>query len=158
MTDVVIVGFGVVGKATADVLKVPYKVHDPQLARKQSGPFQTVIVCTPCYSGQMDCLDAIEQFRPTEVLVRSTVPPSAIEAVANRVPDAWVAHWPEWLTEATANGDAQNPDKVVVGTMDGDGERAAGLLRWLCGDGWPVPGTYVDYRSSTLGKIGVNSP
>jgi len=158
--EVVVIGFGVVGRATASVLDCLHHAYDPAAgfdASTMSQPVRTAIVCTPCADGWIDCFEELDLFGPQEILVRSTVLPEAIVQLAERFPSAWVAHWPEWLTEGSASADAANPDKVVLGVMDGDLARGDRRMRELCGQRWPVPSIVVDARASTLAKIGVNS-
>lgn len=156
---VVVIGYGVVGQATAAALTVPHVPYDTGRGLTDAtGPATTVVVATPCLDGQIDCYDSIGRFDPDVVIVRSTVHPQAMREAHERFPLAVVLHMPEWLSEATAETDALAPDKVVVGMASIDDRKLARhLIAQLFGPHYASPGLWVSYEASTLAKIAVNS-
>jgi len=83
-----------------------------QVARAAQGPLVLVTKSTvPVGTG-----------REVQAIVRRARPDLAIEVASN----------PEFLREGSAIGDFMRPDRVVIGTMEGEGgERAAAVLRRL---------------------------
>jgi len=105
---VAIIGNGVVGQATARVIKEKHKVvvHDP--IQGQTCDYKTadvVFICTPT--------ELVEQYinelkMHKFVYVRSTIPFKLVQGTN-------IAVWPEFLTERTAVRDSLNPKLNVIG-------------------------------------------
>jgi UDPglucose 6-dehydrogenase len=109
------------------------------------------IIATPCADGYLD--DPAWALQSDQVVVRSTVLPAAFDAlrVGRR------HHWPEFLTEATADADVLAPDKLVWGTDD---ETDVSLLvQLLGGHYWRLRDRAVitTLRASAVAKLGINA-
>jgi UDPglucose 6-dehydrogenase len=160
--DVVILGAGVVGQATASALApdVRWQYLDPWLGFDvdPADHVDVALVCTPCRDGEIDCWSQLAALMPDRVIVRSTVPPQAFDQLGALLPRTTLFHWPEWLTERSKDHDAIEPDKVVIGVMDPAHRPVVEpMMSELCGPHFPIPLHVVDYRASTAAKIAVNS-
>ena len=118
-----IVGYGVVGQATAKALGItkyfdlkgsPWTLED---ARK----YKYIFICvpTPTVNGRCDtsAVEAtVKQLGGNHVFViRSTVTPGTCRNLANKY-HVMTVSYPEFLTMSTAEEDALNPDLVVIGS------------------------------------------
>ncbi len=124
-----VIGYGVVGQATAATLRLighEVFVHDlnPQRMaagisdgldrRAEANDVEVDFLCVP--EGHLnEALDGL----PTESLavIRSTVPPGTTDSLAAYFSRP-MAYMPEFLKEATAQWDALNPAFMLVGTHD----------------------------------------
>lgn len=118
---VVIVGYGVVGRATHSILNAEtcrVDIFDPDqgYSCNQEG-VDVAIVCTPCLDGDIDCIASLEAFSPSlkHIVVRSTVIPSALKELTKEFPGVEIHFWPEFLSEDTAMRDVKSPDKFIWG-------------------------------------------
>ncbi len=135
--NVGIIGYGVVGQATANGLKQKGDtIYFYDKYRKDSLPIEEVarksdiiFLClpTPYKRDQIDLSiidENIEKLVPftdnTEkvVVVKSTVVPTTTENYAKKYPKTKFAFNPEFLTEAHAFDDFINADRIVVGSND----------------------------------------
>jgi len=108
MKHIAIIGYGVVGKATARTIRKSHKVtlYDPSL--DLNNPYENadiIFICTPSENVQ-EYLKKLKDHK--NVFVRSTIP-------FHLVKDTNYAVWPEFLTERTAEHDSINPKCNVVG-------------------------------------------
>tara|TARA_X000000950_G_scaffold283647_1_gene384936 strand:- start:1373 stop:2065 length:693 start_codon:yes stop_codon:yes gene_type:complete len=108
VTNIAIIGHGIVGKATEEVLlkKNNIQIHDPEKGHKcDYKNADVVFICTPYeHVGRY----MIELKHNQNVFVRSTIP---LEWVINTD----FAVWPEFLTERTWKEDANKPLCLVCG-------------------------------------------
>lgn len=125
--DVIIQGYGVVGRQTERILGAARRGHaiypfDPAVQPVGDLPTEpdVVVVCTPCRTGRLDDLGWVIDRRPRHVVVRSTVTPAELGRVKaeGEAHEFSVHHWPEFLTQSTADHDAFHPDKFLWGTHD----------------------------------------
>lgn len=122
--------------------------HDPALGMEASGPTDAVVVCAPCLDGLLPALPEAKIY-----VVRSTVKPEAFDLL----PEGRRHHWPEFLTERTAEYDAAHPDKIIWGSDLGP-QAAAKLARDLLGNHYhQAASLFVSLRASCLIKIGINT-
>jgi len=157
-----IIGNGVVGNATAHALCKhvdEIRVHDSDPSRSTHALAATlecdlIFVClpTPQKAGALECdtsaLDSFfgsllgaQQFNANYV-IRSTVPIGYTRALGERMCIPNLVHWPEFLTARSANRDACNPTRIIIGQhhgyLDGAGPCYTQLVE-LCKETWPVP-------------------
>lgn len=128
--NILIFGFGYVGQAVAHCFSpATVKVIDPQYAYSVSLDTLTdwqpevtfICVGTPSkedgscdYSAVLDCLvQAKQAFPNTQIVIKSTVTPDAIDALV-RV-DPLLVYNPEFLTAANALQDIVEPKFIVIG-------------------------------------------
>ena len=127
---IIIAGYGFVGKAVANSLKDQNELHivDPRYATSTLNDFPNpdgVIICvgTPS-TADGDCdikqiqlvLDNLPYGLP--VLIKSTVAPDYLEAIANNYQDHDICYSPEFLRAASANEDFANQSYMVLGGED----------------------------------------
>ena len=126
-----VTGYGVVGKATADVLRRlghTVVVHDIDVGRVEAavtdgyGPryeadgVQVDFVCVP--ETHLEEALAVLPESPIAV-IRSTVPPGTTDRLSEAYGRQF-AFMPEFLKEATAQWDALNPEFILIGCYDRD--------------------------------------
>ena len=124
-----VTGYGVVGKATADVLhRLGHSVvvHDTSPERMEAavaegfGPrheaegVEVDFVCVP-ETHLEEALGALPE-SPVAV-IRSTVPPGTTDRLSESFGRQF-AYMPEFLREATAQWDALNPEFILIGCYD----------------------------------------
>lgn len=172
--EVLIIGYGVIGKATHSVIgqqEHNVTICDPHIGYNPDtrGPFDVVLGCTPCEDGRLDIEELLGRIITSNIIIRSTVLPDTLSGLEQTLKDQDrasinVYHWPEFLTEATAQKDALNPDKLVIGTRSGrhpmnnpgrDNDRA--LFRQLLGPGQLNNAIWVTPEASALGKLAINN-
>ncbi len=127
MFEVQIVGRGVVGEATGEVLRrlgneVWY--HDVDDGKSDTGggpmPADMHFVCTPEDAVESAVNSLVEEVgTESPVVVRSTVPVGTIDGLAERYPDATILHFPEFLRQATSTMDEWTPNLLVAGVPKG---------------------------------------
>lgn len=157
---------GFVGGATAYSLNqhgietVGYHVDDATSATKEEvNECDISIVCVPTPMGfdgtcDLSILDEVMGWLDTElVVIKSTVPIGTTSAIAKT--GKKVVHIPEFLREATALGDAMNPDFVLVGSPD---RTIYDSLISLLGEVYPnAPIVYTTSDYSEAVKYSINS-
>ena len=147
-----IIGVGIVGSATAEVLKEHNEVY---LYDKYKEPWNTenhlqlladhsevVFICVPSpmkKSGGVDCSDiynSISSFvkrqssRDTLIVIRSTVVPGTTNKLADEFEPYHFTYNPEFLKQETALEDMKNTKKIVLGVeSDYDEFRLSGVFR-----------------------------
>ena len=124
-----VTGYGVVGRATADVLRRlghTVFIHDisPQAlemainagfgVRAHADQVEVDFICVP-ETVIVDALAALPA--DTMAIVRSTVTPGTTDALSERF-ERPLVFMPEFLREATAQWDAINPSFILVGCHD----------------------------------------
>lgn len=152
-TTATIIGFGVVGTATAAALArsgIDLKVVDPAKGYG-TGPDKLAtdwkFVCVPTPFERADgvklehVVDALVQCEGSakrsavagqnRVVLRSTVPPGTTERLQEEAPALQLVHWPEFLTETSAVKDGMQPARTIVGYTDRSVQAAAQLLELL---------------------------
>ena len=129
---IIIAGYGFVGKAVANALQLQHEiiVQDPKYTDyKMIDHYDAdgIIICvgTPeLPSGGCDCkdiasvLDDVPVFMP--VLIKSSVTPEVINALAEIYPDHCITYSPEFLRANTANADFINQKYMILGGEDPD--------------------------------------
>ncbi|MBE0480162.1 MAG: hypothetical protein IBX68_04205, partial [Dehalococcoidia bacterium] len=135
-----VVGFGIVGTATAEVLRRlghSVSINDLNPARNEAARLQgyqylapgmkteILFVCVP----ESYVKDSLVYAPDAEIVViRSSVPPGTTDRFSKQLGRPLV-HMPEFLKEATALWDALNPPFVLIGCHDqGQGQRLAQLF------------------------------
>jgi len=122
--NAVIIGAGVIGKATGKALGIndffDIRKGCGNLTQKEVYLFKYLFVCVPTPSTSSGCnLSYVEnvfkKFGKDHIyIIRSTVPPGTAEFLMKKY-DCLVVNNPEFLTEKTANKDAKKPDIIVIG-------------------------------------------
>lgn len=124
MKDIICIGMGYVGKATAHAFGIKnwYTRNDKTIkSEEEIVNFKYIFVClpTPTINGKQD-ISAIEYYlekfsgKDNIFIIRSTVLPGTCRTLAGKY-KANIVHVPEFLTEATWKEDAEWPDIVVIG-------------------------------------------
>jgi len=143
--EVMIMGYGVVGKACAVMLAdkghlpIPY---DPALGLDKVDPaeVEVALICVPAPTdfedGSVDVTaitDCLARLRMgATAIIRSTIPPGTTDMLNAAHPGKHVFFVPEFLTEATAEHDAKFPSRVLIGIPeDGPPNEAVELVREL---------------------------
>lgn len=125
--DAVIIGGGVVGKATAEALGIK-TIFDKLKNRsnifiQEVESFKYIFICIPTPTTSNGCdisqiEDIIKKFGNKHIfIIRSTVIPGTADRLMEKYNCIIISN-PEFLTEATAEDDAINPDIVVVGSNE----------------------------------------
>src|SRR3990167_3739264 len=128
---ITIIGKGVVGKSTgylfagSDVNYLDlYESEDNIDYAIRNSVYIIICVPTPTVDGKQDISAIInwlklieEKFENRQVIIRSTVLPQTCKKLSEDY-KLQIAHVPEFLTEATAIYDAQNPEILIVGADD----------------------------------------
>ena len=126
--NILLIGDGMVGKASRFSLGIENYTSAP--SDKYSGyldDYKYFMLCvpTPTKDGKQD-LSAIESWLKkisdrsnpeSVVIIRSTILPGTTVRLANEY-KLTIAHIPEFLSEATAIEDEENPEFVVIGCQD----------------------------------------
>lgn len=127
--DAVIIGFGVVGKATAKALGINYyfDLKGNNVSLENASKKRYIFICLPtptvngrCFTADIEkVVKKISQHRGKEsvVIIRSTVTPGTTSRLSQKyhIP---IIHHPEFLTEDTAYEDTKSPDLLVFGGDD----------------------------------------
>lgn len=106
--NIAIIGYGIVGQATKEVITGDHDImiHDPE--QQLTCDYKTadvVFICTPTEYVQQ-YLEELEYH--SYVYVRSTIPVDYVQG-------SDIAVWPEFLTERTWKADATNPVCLICG-------------------------------------------
>ena len=130
-TDFLLIGDGIVGKATRFTLDIKsyINIKADKIGDFLLSSYKYFILCvpTPTVNGKQD-LSAIESwlkklksvFKDDDrivVIIRSTILPGTTVKLAYEY-KLTIAHIPEFLSEATAIEDEKNPEFVVIGCQD----------------------------------------
>jgi UDPglucose 6-dehydrogenase len=131
--NIIIAGYGFVGKAVANTLKSKHNIHivDPKYTSAEIQHFPLadgIIICvgTPslpsgvCDSTQIcNVLDQVPIHIP--VLIKSTMTPPVIEALETIYKDHSICYSPEFLRQVSADEDFANQKHMVIGGEDPEG-------------------------------------
>jgi UDP-glucose 6-dehydrogenase len=123
----VIVGGGVTGKSTAKALGVE-KIFDKLVKRSnitasEAVKFKYLFICVPTPTNSNGCdisyvEDTIKRFGNKHIfIIRSTVIPGTADMLMKKYNCTIISN-PEFLTEATSEKDAINPDIIVLGSKE----------------------------------------
>lgn len=122
-----IIGGGVIGKATAKALGIKNIFDEIEvrsnMSAQETGEFKYLFICVPTPSTSNGCdisqvEKVIEKFGKEHIyIIRSTVPPGTAAMLMKKHGCTIVSN-PEFLTEATAEEDAANPDVIVIGSNE----------------------------------------
>jgi nucleotide sugar dehydrogenase len=131
MKEIIIAGYGFVGKAVASALKETIiHIVDPKYTTGEIAHYPDadgVIICVGTPSTQLgDCdisqitavLDQTPQHMP--VLIKCTVRPDYLDRISVDYPNHKICYSPEFLRAATANEDFANQTYMVLGGFDAD--------------------------------------
>ena len=131
MDDACIVGSGMVGKATAKALSIPFyfDILGSNITLEQAAEKRYIFIClpTPTIKGRCDTHELyqiIKQIRDygkqNIFVIRSTVNPGFCRSLDTSLGIRNVVHVPEFFTEATWEKDVENPDIIVIGAESKD--------------------------------------
>lgn len=125
------VGQGWVGKNYADYYDehgydiVRYSLEEPYIKNKEKITECDIVfiaVPTPTTVNGFDnqhVLSAVNLLGPGKVaVIKSTIPPGTTRHIASLHPNKYIFHAPEFLREAFAREDVNNPERVFVGTPE----------------------------------------
>lgn len=130
MNNAVIIGMGMVGKATAHAfgIKKYIDIVDVEgyekVGYKEAADNRYIFIClpTPVKNGAYyvdDILEVIEAIRQqgkqNVFIIRSTVYPGFANYAQEKLGINWIVSNPEFLTEKTWKKDSEHPDVVVIG-------------------------------------------
>lgn len=139
MSNVGIIGYGVVGSALGEVMNLHghhVKFHDPakvgSIPLKELVPFsEYIFLCLPTPTDfkvekiDVSILDKVmEEITPMTnktnkvIVIKSTVLPGTTLRYQRMYLDSTIAFNPEFLTEAKPVADLKNPDRIVIGAFD----------------------------------------
>ena len=130
--NIIIAGYGFVGKAVANALKPHHNLHivDPQYSSAEIQHFlrsEGVIICvgTPstitgdCDDSQIrEVIKQVPIYMP--ILIKSTVLPDTLAKIEEDFPDHSICYSPEFLRARSANNDFINQKYIVIGGEDPD--------------------------------------
>lgn len=132
MNNAVIIGMGMVGKATAHAfgIKKYYDHNEVEGEYKRITDYKEIadnryiFIClpTPVKDGAYYTDDIIEtidiirqQGKQNVFIIRSTVNPGFANAAQEKLGINWIVSNPEFLTEKTWKEDSEHPDVIVIG-------------------------------------------
>ena len=129
LDNAVIVGFGVVGKATAKALGIKnfFDLKKSNISLQDASKKNYIFICLPtptingrCFIGNIDkTIKKISKHKGgnSVVIIRSTITPGTTRKLSKKyqIP---IIHHPEFLTESTAYEDSKKPDLLVFGCDD----------------------------------------
>lgn len=125
--NAVIIGPGVIGKATGSALGIErYVRKNDDISDFIDADYFFLCVPTPSASdGTQDTsnieiwLEKIAKYALEKtIIIRSTVLPGTTDKLSKKYPLLTIAHVPEFLTEGTALEDERDPEFVVIGCKD----------------------------------------
>ena len=125
MESAVVCGYGVVGKATAQVFGISkyFDLHDPNITLEEAARCRFIFVClpTPTTNGSCDITairETVKQLSEIRcsgiIILRSTVIPGTAKNLMDEFGIPIVSN-PEFLSEDTADKDSRHPDLIVLG-------------------------------------------
>ena len=133
MKEIIIAGYGFVGRAVANAIKHNVALHivDPKISDSKVTDFKSadgVVICvgTPSTSDG-DCdVNQIYQVMDTvpihvPVLIKCTARPDYLERLLVNYPKHSICYSPEFLRAATANQDFVNQTYMIIGGDDPEG-------------------------------------
>lgn len=164
MNDAVIIGYGVVGKATAKSLGIKwfYDLKENNISLDETALKRFIFICLPtptinkkCHTKDIDKTIAMlvnKRGKKSILIIRSTVEPGTTRKLSQKfkVP---IIHHPEFLTESTALKDSVNPDLLIFG---GDDKKAVNKLVQLYSK-FSCPKIKMDSVSSEVLKYAINT-
>jgi len=122
------IGQGYIGKNYADDFEkrgfdvVRYSIEEPHINNKEKIKDCDVVfiaVPTPTNQNGFDgsiVLEAVKLVGDGRIaVIKSTILPGMTESIQDQNPDIFVLHSPEFLSESTADYDAANPDRNIIG-------------------------------------------
>lgn len=169
MEKACIVGYGVVGQATAKVfgIRKHYDVQEERsnITLKDVANCEFVFICTPSpvdTDGTFLVQDILNLIRQIEsygtgatYIIRSTVYPGLANHVMSELGIGRVVSNPEFLTEETAGKDSKYPPFVLLGGIDGRYlQKVKGLYESVIKSG---PIILTDNITAELTKLAMNS-
>lgn len=133
MNNVCVVGYGIVGHATAQALgiKKHFDIHEERsnITLEEASKCRLVFVCLPSpvdYEGNYlldDITQVVKQINDygngAIFVIRSTVYPGYAIFLQNQLGINYVLSNPEFLSEKTAEQDAKNPPFIIIGGLEG---------------------------------------
>jgi len=172
MANIGIMGYGVVGQATGLGFKSKghtlfyydkFKETESLESVAEKSDFILLCLPTPYKDNKIDLsiidetvelLSKVTDGTDKIVIIKSTVIPGTTEGLGKKYPKTKFAFNPEFLTEANANLDFLNPDRVVVGADAGEvGQRVVALYEK---DFPEVPVFISDSKSAEMVKYMAN--
>jgi len=165
-------GYGVVGQACAAMLSskghLPIPWDPPKgLTKVDPAEVEVAFICVPAptvwQTGEVDVeaiRDCLSRLRYGSIaIIRSTVPPGTTDTLRAEALGKNVFFVPEFLTEATAEQDALNPTRVLVGLPDQDrsDSRACAVVCDLVRPPTGVPMMLTSARSAEMAKYVANA-
>lgn len=143
MEEACVIGYGMVGKATARGFGISRRIdlEDGNSYVEDAARLQYIFIClpTPTVDGECDTsvireyITRIVNINPSPLfIIRSTVIPGTARKLAEET-GARIVSNPEFLTEKTWEDDADHPGLIVIGSdnpKDGDSLRALYEGRW----------------------------
>ena len=163
-----IIGSGVIGKATGELLEslnheVEYVDVDDKVINKLKKENKSIgkiennydlfWVCTAEWNVD-EVVDSVSKFGEY-IVIRSTITPDVIDKLQNKHPSVVFAHIPEFLREKTALTDIFNEDRIVIGINDVSGEMKKRLMN--CFDGIFCKKVFCSFQESSLIKLTANA-
>ncbi|MFA5987633.1 MAG: NAD(P)-dependent oxidoreductase [Candidatus Paceibacterota bacterium] len=171
-TKIGIIGYGVVGQATANGFKekgdsiIFYDKYKKSSSIKEvAEKSDFIFICLPTpYKGSKIDLSIIDEniaelvkyTNGTDkiIVLKSTIVPGSTEKYAKKYPKSIFAFNPEFLTEANAFADFLNPDRIVIGSKD---KKALDCLDEFYADRFPgVPIYRSDAKTAEMVKYMAN--
>ena len=133
MKEIIIAGYGFVGKAVGESLKSTVALHivDPKVNDNRIGDFKYtdgIIICVGTPSDQLgDCdigqITSVLDETPIHIpiLIKSTVPPDYLEKIVKKYENHSICYSPEFLRAATAVKDFAEQKYMIIGGEDPEG-------------------------------------
>jgi UDPglucose 6-dehydrogenase len=128
MNNAVVIGYGMVGKATAHAfgIKDYFSRHDATLTLEQASRLRYHFICLPTPNSPngryetehiKDIIKQIVEYGGGQnvFILRSTVLPGTTKALCDSTGTKAIIHVPEFLSESTWQADAEHPDIIVIG-------------------------------------------
>jgi UDPglucose 6-dehydrogenase len=133
MKEIIIAGYGFVGRAVGESLKSTVALHivDPKVNDNRIGDFKYadgIIICVGTPSDAVgDCdvsqITSVLDETPIHVpiLIKSTVPPDYLEKLVEKYEHHCICYSPEFIRAATATKDFAEQKHMVIGGEDPEG-------------------------------------
>lgn len=133
MNNACIIGYGMVGKATAEVFGIEkhfdHNEEKSNISLEEASKCRLIFICLPTPvdkdgSYMLNDIKAmikqIDQYGSGSIyVIRSTVAPGFAKALQEELGIATIISNPEFLSEDTAVQDMKNPPFIVIGGMEG---------------------------------------